>query len=331
VSGRRFARPSGVVSLLTDFGSADPYVGIIKGVVLGINPRARLVDVTHGIPPRDVRRGALALATAYAFFPRGTVHLAVVDPGVGGDRRPLAVHADGHYFVGPDNGVLSFALECPDAVAVAPTNPAYHRPTVSRTFHGRDVFAPVAAHCSRGVPLGRLGPRVGDPVRLAWPRARRQGDRILGEVLLADHFGNLLTSITARDLPTGLGACRLEIGGRVVDGLVGTYGERPRRHLGALIDSSGRLEIFVRDGSARDRLRVGPGAPVSLRADSSSIPRRRSKASEVSRAARSTARSTAPRRPRPSSRRGQPSSPPPSPSSGTRTGSRSRTTRAPSG
>lgn len=328
---RSFSRPSGVVTLLTDFGSADPYVGIVKGVILGINPRARLVDVTHGIPPQDVRRAALALATAYPFFPRGTVHLAVVDPGVGGDRHPLAVHADGHYFVGPDNGVLSFALERPDAVAVAPTDPAYHRPTVSRTFHARDVFAPVAAHCSRGVPLERLGPRVEDPVRLAWSRPRRQGDRIVGVVVLADHFGNLLTSITARDLPAGPGACRLEIGGRVVDGLAGTYSERPRGHLGALIDSSGRVEIFVRDGSARDRLRVGPGAPVSLRASSSSIPRCRSKGSEVSRASRSTAKPAATRRPRSSSRRGQPFSPPPSPSSGTPTGSRSRTTRAPSG
>jgi S-adenosylmethionine hydrolase len=310
----------------------DPYVGIVKGVALGINPAARLVDVTHGIPPQDVRRGALALAACYRFFPRGTVHLAVVDPGVGGPRRPLAVQADGHYFVGPDNGLLEAALARPGAVAVAPTDPAYHRAPVSRTFHARDVFAPVAAHCSRGVSLRRLGPPVPDPVRLAWPRVQRRGRHVVGEVLFADHFGNLLTSITAADLPAAPGQCRVEIGGRVVQRLVETYSDRPSGSLGALIESTGHLEIFVRDSSARDRLRLGPGAPVSLRegstrARSRRSPRRSSSTTILPRwSARKRARPATPRsRPRPASSR------PPSPSSGTRTGNRSRTSRFPSG
>jgi S-adenosylmethionine hydrolase len=304
-------------------------VGIVKGVVLGINPAARLVDLTHGIPPRDIRRGALALATAYRFFPRGTVHLAVVDPGVGGPRRPLAVHAEGHYFVGPDNGLLSAALDRPGALAVAATDPAYHRPAVSQTFHARDVFAPVAAHCSRGVPLARLGPRVNDAARIAWPRIRRQDGRVFGEVLLADRFGNLLTSITEADLPDAPSRCRVEIGRRAVQGLVRTYGDRPPGRLGALVDSSGRVEIFVRDGSARDRLRIGPGAPVSLRGWRTIRPTR----------SRSSPRSRTRREREPSSRRGRgsprrprrASSRPPWPSSATLTDSRSRTSRFPSG
>jgi S-adenosylmethionine hydrolase len=311
----------------------DPYVGIVRGVALGINPAARLVDVTHGIPPQDVRRAALTLAAAYRFFPRGTVHLAVVDPGVGGPRRPLAVRAAGHYFVGPDNGVLSAALACPGAVAVTPTNPAYHRAAVSRTFHARDVFAPVAAHCSRGVSLRRLGPPVPDPVRLASPRVRRRGRQVVGEVLFADHFGNLLTSITAADLPAAPGQCRVEIGGRVLPRLVETYSDHPPGSLGALIESTGHLEIFVRDGSARDRLRLGPGAPVSLRegsarARSSRIPRR-SSSKTIPPRSKSTRKQARPSTPR--SRWRLASSRPPSPSSGTRTGSPSRTSRSPSG
>lgn len=239
-------------------------MGALKGVVLGINPDARLVDLTHAIPPQDIRRGALALERAYRVFPRGTVHLAVVDPGVGGARRPLAVRADGQVFVGPDNGLLGFLFDRPHAVAVALTSPAFHRVGVSRTFHARDIFAPVAAHCSLGVPLARLGPVVRDPVRLCWPRARREGRRVVGEVLLADRFGNLLTTVTEGDLPGAPETCQVRVGRRRVGGLVQTYSERPAGTLGALIDSSGRLEVFVRDGNAQGRLGVGPGVRVSL-------------------------------------------------------------------
>lgn len=317
--------PSGIVTLLTDFGLDDPYAGILKGVVLSINPRARLVDLTHGIPPQDVPRGALALDAAYRFFPPGTVHLAVIDPGVGGTRRPLVVLADRHYFVGPDNGLFGFLLDGPGVVAVTPTEPRYFRAgrAVSRTFHGRDVFAPLAAHCSRGVPLGRFGPPARAPVRLGRPRPRRAGDRTVGRVLLADRFGNLLTDLRGADLPGPPSACVIEVGGRRIASVVGTYGERPVGALGAVVDSSGRVEIFVREGSARERLGVGPGAPVSWWSTSSPGSESKSRRSTTSPRPRRTpsrsgrARSTSSRRP--------------TPSSATRRDSRSRTTRRPSG
>ena len=258
------------MTLLTDFGLDDSYVGTVKGVLLGINPAVRLVDLTHSVPPQDILRGALALETAYRFFPRGTVHLAVVDPGVGGGRRSLAMMADGHYFVGPDNGLFGFLFEAPAAAAVALTNPRYHRRPVSRTFHARDIFAPVAAHCSLGVPLYRFGRAVRDPTRLPWPRPRLARGRVYGQVLLADRFGNLLTNVGTADLPGGAEQCVMEIGGTRIDGLVGAYAERPAGALGALVESSGRVEVFVREGSAREQLAVGPGAPVTLWSKSSS-------------------------------------------------------------
>jgi S-adenosylmethionine hydrolase len=259
------------VTLLTDFGLDDAYVGIVKGVILAINPAARLVDLTHAVPPQAVIQGALALEAAYRVFPRGTVHLAVVDPGVGGPRRALALEADGHYFVGPDNGLFGFLRARRRLRAVRLENPAYRRGgAVSRTFHARDVFAPAAAHCSLGVPLERFGPPVRHPVRLDWPRPGRAGRRLVGQVLLADRFGNLLTNLLLADLPGPRADCVVQIGGQRIEGIVGTYGERPLRALGSVVDSSGRLEIFVREGSARDRLGVGPGAVVSLWSKSSS-------------------------------------------------------------
>jgi S-adenosylmethionine hydrolase len=327
---RRARRASGIVTLLTDFGAEDPNVGIVKGVILAIHPGARIVDLTHAIPPQDVRRGALALEAAYRFFPPGTVHMAVVDPGVGGPRRPLAVRADGHVFVGPDNGLLGFCADRPGARAVELTEPRYYRAGrrgVSRTFHARDIFAPVAGHCSRGVAIDRLGAPARGVVRLAPRMPRRTGDRVVGEVLLADRFGNLLTNVTAEHLPAAPAVCRLALAGHRIDGLVARYGDRPVGALGALIDSSGRVEIFVRDGSARARLGVGPGARVSF-SSTSSPKSRMSRTSSRSRTSRTTRR-----RPRslPSRRRRTTSSRLPSPSSGTRTGSRSRTSRRPSG
>lgn len=320
---RPFPRPSGIITLLTDFGLADPYVGTVKGVILGINPAARLVDLTHAVPPQDILRGALALEAAYRFFPRGTVHLAVVDPGVGGARRPVALVADGHYFVGPDNGLLGFLLGSPGVVAVALTNPAYHRAPTSRTFHARDIFAPVAARCSLGVPLQHFGPVVRRLARLSWPRARRVGRRVAGQILLADRFGNLLTNLAEADLPAAPRACVVEIGGVRIEGVGGTYGERPAGVLGAVIDSSGRLEVFVREGSARERLRVGPGAPVSV-SSGTSPPRSTSRATPTSSRATPTSPSGSSRPPKTSRSRPSrgPSSRPPSPSSATRRGSR---------
>jgi S-adenosyl-L-methionine hydrolase (adenosine-forming) len=337
-SGRRPAapRPSGVVTLLTDFGLDDPYVAIVKGTILGINPAASLIDLTHTVPPQDVRAASLALDAAYRFFPRGTVHLAVVDPGVGGERRPLAALADGHYFVAPDNGLLGFCLEALGARAVALTNRAYYRARgarLSRTFHARDIFGPVAAHCSLGVPLERFGRPVRDAIRLTPPPLSRAGRRVVGQVLLVDRFGNLLTNVRERDLPGPPAGCVLDVGGARIAGIVGAYGDRAVGGLGAVIDSSGRIEIFVREGSARTRLRVGPGATVSFSRRSSPTASRTGSSrtgSSRTRSSQSTSSRTSnpPRssRRRPTASRSRPapspSSRPASPSSGTPTGSR---------
>ena len=171
-----------IVTLTTDFGQRDPFVGIVKGVILGICRDAMLFDLTHEIAPIDILEGAFALESACRFFPMGTIHLAVVDPGVGGRRRALALESGGHYFVGPDNGLFSFVLMTDEWSAVAIEAPAYRRSEVSRTFHGRDVFAPAAGHLAAGVPLGHLGPRITDPTRLPIPRCKRTGDEIVGEV-----------------------------------------------------------------------------------------------------------------------------------------------------
>ena len=256
-----------IITLTTDFGTRDPFVGAMKGVILGIAPGARLVDLTHEIAPHDVLEGALALEAAAGFFPPGTVHLAVMDPGVGSSRRPLAVAAQGQFFVGPDNGLFSFALAGPGWSAVCLEAAAYRLPRVSGTFHGRDVFAPAAAHLALGTPLPNFGRAVTDPVLIPWPRARRQGAALVGEVVHADRFGNLVTSIRAADLE-GLGAHEalvVEVEGKEVGDVVGCYADLPLGGAGALVGSSDRLEISVREGSAVAKTGAGRGSRVSVR------------------------------------------------------------------
>lgn len=260
--------PAPIITLTTDFGLRDPFVGIMKGVILGLCRTARLVDLTHDISPQDVMAGQIALESATRFFPPGSVHLAVVDPGVGGSRRPLALSAGGHYFVGPDNGLFTFALSTMEWSAVSLEAPAYHRPEVSQTFHGRDIFAPAAAHLAIGEPLGRLGPPVIDPVRLPLPVARMDGDWLVGQVIGVDRFGNLLTSVTAADLARlgGAGAhLEVEIAGKPLGALVLAYvhgrGDAPA----PIVGSSGRIEIFVREGSAREALGADRGSMVRVR------------------------------------------------------------------
>jgi len=256
-----------IIALTTDFGLKDPFVGVMKGVILGINRTVHLVDLTHEIAPQDILEGAMAVEAALPFFPPGTIHLAVVDPGVGSARRALGVSAAGHLFVGPDNGLFTFLFAEPGWTAVSLEASAYRLPELSRTFHGRDVFAPAAAYLSLDVPLHRFGPRVTDPVRLPWPTAHRDADTLIGEVVHADRFGNLVTSIKARDLaPLGPeSALAVEVEGTVIAGLSATYAERSPGKLGAIVGSSNRLELFVRNGSARDRLSVGRGARVTVR------------------------------------------------------------------
>jgi S-adenosylmethionine hydrolase len=259
-----------IVALLTDFGTRDHYVAAMKGVVLDICADVTLVDITHAIAPQDVAGAAEELAACYRFFPQGTIFLVVVDPGVGSARRPLAAAADGYYFVGPDNGVFEFAVggagrtdDAPEAVVL--TNSAYSLPTISRTFEGRDRFAPAAAWLAKGVPLVSLGPSAGALTPLPRRVVHVEHDRIDGEVARVDRFGNLVTTIQHDHLLGWDGSTSVVlVSDRQISGLCRTYSDVPAGELCALLGSSGRLEVAVNGGSAADALRIGRGARVRL-------------------------------------------------------------------
>lgn len=259
------ARP--VVALLTDFGTANHYVGSMKGVVLGVCPEAALVDITHDIPAHDVLAGALELAACHRYFPAGTIFLVVIDPGVGSARRGVAVEAGDYRFVGPDNGVLSAALgETPPRAMVELTDRRYARPTVSRTFEGRDRFAPAAGWLARGVALASLGRPVHDLVRLALPAPVETAEGVAGEVLTVDHFGNAITNIDRPTFERVAGRpVAILAGGREVAALVATYAEAGADAPCALFGSTDRLEIAIRGGRAADRLGLSRGSPVVVR------------------------------------------------------------------
>ena len=251
------------ITLTTDFGDRDPYVGIMKGVILGIAPAAQIVDLTHQIPPQDIAEAAYSLQSAWPYFPAGTIHVAVVDPGVGSDRRPLLVTTDRNRFVGPDNGLFSFALELPGAQAWALDQPQYWRPDVSRTFHGRDIFAPVAAHLAAGIPPAALAAPISDPVRASAPLAERRGNgEIAGCVIHVDRFGNLITNVPGEWLAGPAWAC--EVAGQTVHGLAPAYAAAPVGALLLLIGSGGAVEIAARDGNAAARLDARRGTRVRL-------------------------------------------------------------------
>ena len=256
-----------IITLTTDFGTRDPFVGVVKGVILQIAPGVRLVDLTHEISPHDVLEGALALEAAVPFFPPGTIHLAVVDPGVGSPRRPLAIAAAGQQFVGPDNGLFSFLFCAGDWRAVRLEAEAYRLPAVSSTFHGRDVFAPAAAHLALGTPLHRFGSPVTDPIVIPWPTARREADQLVGEVIHTDRFGNLVTSVRALDLEAlgPVSSLVVEVEEKEVGRIVGCYADLPWGRAGTIIGSSGRLEISVREESAVAVLGARRGSSVRVR------------------------------------------------------------------
>ena len=258
------ARPT--IAFLTDFGTRDHYVGAMKGAALTVCPDATLVDITHDIDPQDVLGGALELAAAFPYFPRGTVFVAVVDPGVGSARRGIAAAAAGYFFVAPDNGLLTLPLRRPGTQVVSLTNSCYARDVVSRTFEGRDRFAPAAAWLARGTSLQELGEAVRDPVLIGIPEPRVDSDVLRGEVLRADRFGNLITNIDRATLDgfAAGGRVHTAVGSRVDIPLVGTYAES-HGDLCALIGSSGWLEIAVGGGSAEALLAAARGAPVVVR------------------------------------------------------------------
>jgi S-adenosylmethionine hydrolase len=259
-----------VVALLTDFGRRDHYAGTMKGVILGICPDAALVDLTHDIPPQDVLEGALQLAASYRFFPRDTIFLAVVDPGVGSARRAIAARAGEYHFVAPDNGLLAAVFaEAPPATVVELSEGRFARAPISRTFEGRDRLAPAAAWLARGVNLEDLGPVVEGYQRLAMPLPVLSGTGLDGEVLRVDGFGNLLTNISRHELERfagdGVHGVTVLVAGRRAGPLVEAYASVEPGEGCALIGSDGHLEIAVNRGSAAARLGVGAGAPVSVR------------------------------------------------------------------
>jgi hypothetical protein len=248
-----------LVTLLTDFGNADSYVAEVKGVLLTRAPAATLVDVTHTVPPGDVRSAAYVLGRVWPRFPPGTVHLVVVDPGVGTQRAALALAAGGHFFVGPDNGLFTVPLHGGPVEVVALPTPAAAAPT----FHGRDVFAPAAAALAAGAPLASLGEPFADtPHRLAYTEPFYEGKSVVGEVIYVDRFGTLVTNLTTEHVPP---YARLEVEDLDIGPLRRTFGDAPPGGLLALIGSAGTVEIAVRDGSAARRLGLGVGGRVRAR------------------------------------------------------------------
>lgn len=255
-------RGAGIVTLTTDFGTRSSYVGSLKGALLSVDPRLTLVDLSHEVPPYDIAAGALLLEAAVPAFPAGVVHLAVVDPGVGGARRPLVVGQGGRWFVGPDNGLFTAFLG-PDALAWE-IDAALAPGPLSATFHGRDLFAPLAARLAAGRPPRPLGRAVDDPVRLDWPAPRRVAGALAGVVVHVDDFGNLVTNVRVADLAELGAAPVVEIAGRSLPGLARTYAERAPGDCLALIGSGGRLEVAVARGSAARELGLGVGAPFRV-------------------------------------------------------------------
>ncbi len=255
-----------LITLTTDFGLTDTYVGQMKGVILGICPDARIVDLTHGLPPQDVVAGALALDASIDCFGPETIHVGVVDPGVGTDRRAIAVRTDRGCLVGPDNGLFSLVLaRSPEFEAVALSESRYHRPQVSPTFHGRDIFAPVAAHLAAGVAPALLGERAEELVRLVLPEPARCEEGIELAVLVVDHFGNCVTNLTRNTFEQWVNIERecvvrvTQAGGEtVLFPLRETFGDVPVNQPVAYFGSSHRLELAVRNGNASHAFNITP-------------------------------------------------------------------------
>ena len=256
-----------IITLTSDFGTADGYVASMKGVLLNLYPDAMLVDISHDVPPHEILPTALIIEATVPYFSPGTVHLVVVDPGVGSRRRALAVSAAGQYFVGPDNGVFTpFLQEEVLSGAVAVEEERFRLRPFSSTFHGRDLFAPAAAHLARGADYRSLGPAVEKPVRFPWPQATRRGDELAGVVLHVDHFGNCITSIKEEDLPAWeafyVRCCKVDFGL-----LKRHYAEVVSGAPLALVNSMGRVELAIAQGNAAVALGIKTGDDVKVTAN----------------------------------------------------------------
>lgn len=257
---------SQIITLTTDFGLQDYYVSAMKAVMLGLAPKARLIDVSHDIPPQDIMAGAWVIRNSAFLFPEGSVHLVVVDPGVGTSRNPIALKIDGQYFVGPDNGIFSLFYDEFDVEAVKLNNHAYWRDQASNTFHGRDIFAPVAAHLSTGVELSELGDPIEDLVTYHWAVPIADKDGLQGWIVHIDRYGNLVTNISESLIKETIsdGVVKIYVGNTMLNKFVTTFGDVEEGEPAAYIGSSGMLEIGINKGNAGRMLSVDKGAQISI-------------------------------------------------------------------
>jgi S-adenosylmethionine hydrolase len=259
--------PDPIITLTTDFGTSDHLVGTMKGVILNINPAARIVDLNHHVTPFDVLDGALSIANAYKYFPARTIHVVIVDPGVGTDRRPLLVSGEKQYFVAPDNGVLSMIFDRESCAVRHITAEHYFLNPVSATFHGRDIFAPTAAWLSKAFQTEAFGEEITDAVRFTLPKAKPAGQTIKGVVLRVDAFGNLMTNLTIEHVPPSVvesGVIKLSVGGKEIRKFEPTFAMGTPGEPIALFGSAGYVEIAVNRGSAARTLGANRGAEVTL-------------------------------------------------------------------
>ncbi len=260
-----------IITLTTDFGTRDYFSGGMKGVILGINPEANIVDITHEVPSQDIWGAAYILGAAYGYFPPGTVHVVVVDPGVGSARRPIMAVTDKYVFIGPDNGVLSFVYQDPGFARVLHINAShYFLPMKGSTFHAREVFAPIAAWLTKGIPSERVGDEITDYVRFAIPAPRKDGDgSVLGEVVYFDKFGNSITNITSEEVEalsgaSGGGPLKTAVKDVIIDNISPFYASVEKGGVGAVINGNGYLEIYINQGDARRTLGLKRGEKVKL-------------------------------------------------------------------
>jgi len=260
--------PNAIITLTTDYGTNDHLVGTLKGVILKINPEATIVDITHNVAPFDLLDAALAIGSAYSYFPPRTIHVVVVDPGVGTERRPLLVTAENQYFVAPDNGVLSVIYEREENVVVRNVTAAhYFLQPISKTFHGRDIFAPIAAWLSKGWQTASMGEEITDHKKFALPKPKATDGVVKGIVMRVDTFGNLVTNFRVEDLPESAlinGEVKFQVGNQAVSRMVPTFASGDAGEPVAYVGSAGYVEIAVNKGNASRTLSIGRGTAVVL-------------------------------------------------------------------
>jgi len=255
-----------IITLTTDFGLKDPFVGIMKGVILSINPKVTLVDLTHNITPQNVKEATFALHSAYRFFPKGTIHVVVVDPGVGSKRRPLLVQTQDYFFIAPDNGVLELIFRENKPKVYHLNNPQFFLKKISATFHGRDVFAPIAAYLTLSIPPEKLGKEINDYNRLDWPLPQIENDTLKGTIIYIDRFGNLITNISQRLFQDFIknSPFLIKIKGVTLNQIAPYYQAVPPGEIIAIWDSSDYLEIACSLGNAQEKLGVKVGEKVEV-------------------------------------------------------------------